>query len=187
MRYERNLLFNSMHKDWYICEESHKNVDFSEPQMVLDFYKGEPDVLQRCSFAINPITVGSDKLRNCRDVMGPVRPPAINGQPLPHPPHLISPTPPPPPALPACIPVCPAGTVGGTEAGGTSALTFPASAGVSSVHESARKSLFLGLKIVYLHEYIFILIPYGCKMSLSAGVPGVLAAESRSRKSTFVN
>ena len=106
MRYNRNFLFNSMHKDWYICESVRRKLHATE--LALDFYNGEPDVLDRCTFLAHPIPQNDDKLKNCKNVLGPVQHPEINGQPLPHPPHLVPKTPPPPPALPACIPVCPA-------------------------------------------------------------------------------
>lgn len=106
MRYNRNFLFNSMHKDWYICESERRKLHATE--LALDFYNGEPDVLDRCTFLAHPIPQNDNKLKNCKNVLGPVQHPEINGQPLPHPPHLVSKTPPPPPALPSCIPVCPA-------------------------------------------------------------------------------
>lgn len=142
MKYHRNLLFNAMHQDWYICEES--NWKERDPAMVLDFYKGEPDVLQRCSFAVYPLSLNSNKYMNCRNVLGPVKHREINGQSLPHPPPLLPHLPPPPPLLPVCLPVCPAQEAGGTSGvGGTSAQNFLSTVGVSSVQESARTSLFL--------------------------------------------
>ena len=106
MRYNRNFLFNSMHKDWYICESQKRKLH--RTALALDFYNGEPDVLDRCTFLAHPIPQNDNKLKNCKNVLGPVQHPEINGQPLPHPPHLVPKTPPPPPALPSCIPVCPA-------------------------------------------------------------------------------
>ena len=137
MKYTRNLLFSSMHKDWYICQSAKKNVLGTEVN--LDFYNGEPDVLDRCSFVVQPIQENDNKLMNCKNVVGPVEHPEINGQPLPHPPHLVPDTTPPPPALPVCIPVCPAGTTGETPGeqpnAGTSALTIPTSPGFSGIPE----------------------------------------------------
>ena len=148
MYYARGLLFNSMHKDWYICES--KKPDRHGPELVLDFYNGDPDVLTRCSFIIQPLQQNEDKLQNCKNVIGPVEHPAINGQPLPHPPHLVPHTPPPPFVLPACIPTCSAGGTGETQAGqestDTSALTIPSStetSGLPGVPDSDRKSLFI--------------------------------------------
>lgn len=105
MRYNRNFLFNSMHKDWYICESGQRKLHATK--LALDFYNGDQDVLDRCTFLAHPIPQNDDKLKNCKNVLGPVEHPAINGQPLPNPPHLVSKTPPPPHALPSCIPVCP--------------------------------------------------------------------------------
>lgn len=133
MKYERNLLFNAMHKDWYICQELYK---VEGRQMILDFYKGEPDVLQRCSFSVYPLLLGSNKFMNCKNVLGPVKHREINGQPLPHPPHLIPIPPPPPSALSLCLPVC-------------QEQKFPSSVEVSSVPENARMSYFLTLKNDY--------------------------------------
>lgn len=134
MKNTQNLLFSSMHKDWCICES--EKPDKHGPEVVLDFYNGDPDVLTRCSFAVQPLQPNVNKLKNCRNVIGPVEHPAIEGQPLPHPPHLVPNTPPSPSALPECIPVCPAGTqAAGTPVGrasaGTSALTIPSSPWVS--------------------------------------------------------
>lgn len=133
MRYNRNFLFNSMHKDWYICE-SEKRVSHGT-ELALDFYNGEPDVLDRCTFLAHPIPQNDNKLKNCKNVIGPVEHPAIQGQPLPHPPHLVPKTPPPPPALPSCIPVCPA-----TESAGTSIPTGGSVVPESPTIPSIRKS-----------------------------------------------
>ena len=134
MSYTRNLIFNSMHKDWCICEG--ENPDWHGTEVLLDFYNGDPDVLTRCSFMVQPLKQNDNKLQNCLNVLGPVKHPAIEGQPLSHPPHLVPYTPPSPPVLPICIPVCPAGTMGGTSVGqpnaGTSALTTTSSPGVPS-------------------------------------------------------
>lgn len=101
-----------MHKDWYICQERMKSIH-DKTDIKLDFYNGEPDVLNRCTFLFHPIAQNEDKYKMCKNVIGPVKHPEIVGQPLPHPPHLVPETTP-SPALPSCIPVCPAGTVGGT-------------------------------------------------------------------------
>ena len=140
MSYTRNLIFYSVHKDWCICES--EKPDRHGPEVVLDFYNGDPDVLTRCSFLVQPLQHYNEKLQNCKNVIGPVEHPAINGQPLPHPPHLVPQTPPPPLVLPACIPTCPAGTTGGTALGPTSAASHQTSPGVSSLAESGRKSSF---------------------------------------------
>lgn len=139
MFYTRNLIFNSMHKDWCICEA--EKPDWHGPEVLLDFYNGDPDVLTRCSFVVHPLKQNENKLRNCLNVLGPVQHPAIQGQPLPHPPHLVPQTPPSPPAPPVCIPVCPAGTAGQASAG-TSGLTISSSPGVSSAPESKGQSFF---------------------------------------------
>ena len=123
MKYTRSFLLNSMHKDWYIFEAEKQTQPTIE--VVLDFYDGDPDVLERCAFLAEPIPNIDTKLRNCKGVIGPVKFPEITGQPLPHPPHLVPHTPKPSVVLPACMPVCPAGTVGGTPWG-------PTSAGISS-------------------------------------------------------
>lgn len=107
MKFTRNLLLQSMHKDWYVCQKKktsiHHNAD-----LMLDFYNGDPDVLNRCTFLFHPITQNENKYRMCKNVLGPVKHPSIAGQPLPHPAHLVSKTPPSAPVLPSCIPVCPA-------------------------------------------------------------------------------
>lgn len=123
MKFTRNLLLQSMHKDWYICQTKlksiHRRVDIR-----LDFYNGEPDVLNRCTFLFHPIAQTENKYRMCRNVVGPVKHPSIAGQPLPHPPHLVPKTPS-APFLPPCIPVCPAGKAGGTVGGGTTPTVAP--------------------------------------------------------------
>ena len=114
MMYTRNLLLQSMHLDWYICQ-SEKKYLHRATDIVLDFYDGDPDVLGRCTFIFHPIAQNENKYRMCKYVLGPVKHPMISGQPLPHPPHLMPHTPPPPPAFPSCIPVCPAGTGAGAQ------------------------------------------------------------------------
>lgn len=136
MKYTRNLLLQSMHKDWYVCQTKtnsiHENTD-----LMLDFYNGEPDVLNRCTFLFHPIAQNEDKYKMCTNVLGPVKHPAIAGQPLPHPPHLVPETPPSSLALPSCIPVCPAATVGGTAGEpamfGPSVPLFPGPSGTTGV------------------------------------------------------
>ena len=114
MKFGRNFLFKSMHKDWYICQNRERDVHGSTG-IVLDFYNGEPDVLERCTFLFQPIPQSSDKQMNCRNVIGPVVHPSITGLPRPSPPHLVPYPPPPVPALPSCIPVCPASTMSGQQ------------------------------------------------------------------------
>ena len=105
-------MLQSMHKDWYVCQTK-KSPKKDKTNIKLDFYNGEPDVLNRCTFLFHPIAQNENKYKMCKNVIGPVEHPAIVGQPLPHSPHLVPKTPPPPPpALPSCIPVCPGGTVG---------------------------------------------------------------------------
>lgn len=113
MRYARNLLLQSMHKDWYICRTKMKSIH-RRAGIKLDLYNGEPDVLNRCTFLFHPISEKDDKYKMCKNVIGPVKQPVITGQPLPHPPHLVPETPPPASALPSCIPVCQAKPGGGT-------------------------------------------------------------------------
>ena len=125
MRYDRSFLLKSMHKDWFICQTKGDDGHGNTP-LVLDFYNGDPDVLERCTFSFYPIAPSSDKQRNCKNVVGPVIHPAINGQPLPHPAHLVSESALPGSALPTCIPVCPAAAVGGTQGGQTITPSFPA-------------------------------------------------------------
>lgn len=110
MMYTRNLLLQSMHIDWYICQSEAKTLH-GVTDIVLDFYDGDPDVLGRCTFLFHPIAQNENKYKMCKYVLGPIKHPMISGQPLPHPPHLMPKTPPPPPAFPSCIPVCPAETV----------------------------------------------------------------------------
>lgn len=114
MKFSRSFLLQSMHSDWYICQSKEKHLH--RPTIIkLDFYNGEPDVLERCTFSFQPTAQYDNKYKNCKNVVGPVVHPAIRGQSLPHPPHLVPKKPSPlVPAQPTCIPVCPAGTVGGT-------------------------------------------------------------------------
>ena len=116
MKYTRNLLLQSMHKDWYICQTKKKKKKsfHGKVDIKLDFYNGEPDVLNRCTFLFHPISEKEDKYKMCKDVIGPVKHPAITGQHFPHPLHLASETRPQVPALPSCIPVCSAKPGGGT-------------------------------------------------------------------------
>ena len=151
MRFTRNFLLQSMHVDWYICQSKMKNLH-TTTDVMLDFYNGEPDVLQRCTFLFHPIAQTENKLRMCKNVVGPVKNPIISGQPLPHPPHLVLPAPQPYPALPSCIPVCPAGTVGG-------APGLPTSVGPSSPIPSlpgilAKSRYFFIISVITLYLYI---------------------------------
>lgn len=133
MMYTRNLLLQSMHTDWYICQSEKKTLH-GATDIVLDFYDGDPDVLGRCTFLFHPIAQNENKYKMCKNVLGPVKHPSISGQPLPHPPHLVPKTQPPAPALPSCIPVCPAGTAGGasgqTASLGSSSLVIPTTQGI---------------------------------------------------------
>ena len=134
MKLARNFLLNSWHKDWYICQ-SEKRKDYGT-QIILDYYNGEPDVLDRCTFVLSPHW--KDKYEHCRHALGPVQAPEINGQPLPHPPHLVETTPAPPFVLPSCIPVCPAKSKEATTQG---AAAIPSSSGVPII-SSPSKSKF---------------------------------------------
>ena len=132
MKFTRNLLLQSMHKDWYVCQQKQKQNIHSSTNIMLDFYNGNPDVLSRCTFLFHPIAQNENKFKMCKNVLGPVKHPIISGQPLPHPPHLIPPSPPPSPSLPSCIPVCPAGTVGGAP-GQPSSAVIPPPHGITGV------------------------------------------------------
>ncbi|XP_022790178.1 uncharacterized protein LOC111329682 isoform X1 [Stylophora pistillata] len=140
MRYTRNLMLQSMHRDWYICEKKAKSIHLAS-ELKLDFYNGDPDVLIRCTFVFHPIAQNENKYRMCQRVEGPVVHPEISGQPLPHPPHLVS-NAPPSSSLPSCIPVCPAGQAGGASAGpgnfGPSIPSPPTSPGSPSVATAKR-------------------------------------------------
>ncbi|XP_068695497.1 uncharacterized protein [Montipora foliosa] len=131
MKFARNLLFNSWHQDWYICQSEDRK-DYGT-KLILDFYNGEPDVLDRCTFILNPFW--KHKYQNCKYSLGPVEAPGINGQPLPHPPHLIEKTPASPVVLPSCIPMCPVGT---KEATTQAAVAIPSTPEVS-IGSSPRK------------------------------------------------
>ena len=128
MKYSTSFLLKSMHSDWYVCRGKQTNVHGYTP-IQLDFYNGDPDVLERCTFSFMPIPQYENKYKNCRSVAGPVEHPAIEGQPLPHPPHLVPKAPSPPvPVQPSCIPVCSA--TGGGEPGvkatsGSALPSFP--------------------------------------------------------------
>ena len=114
MKFSTSFLLQSMHKDWYICQGTEKKLH-TPTTVGLDFYNGQPDVLERCTFSFQPTAQYDNKYKNCKNVVRPVVHPAINGQSLPRPPHLVPKKPSPlVPAQPTCIPVCPAGTVGGT-------------------------------------------------------------------------
>lgn len=117
MKYSRNLMLKSMHSDWFICQSKQKKLHGST-LIQLDFYNGDPDVLERCTFSFMPISQNQNKYMHCRNVAGPAVHPAISGQPLPHPPHLV-PEEPPAPVQPSCIPVCPATGAVGTTSGST--------------------------------------------------------------------
>ena len=119
MKYTRNLLLQSFHNDWYMCQTPNEgNSIHKNPTILLDFYNGDPDVLARCTFLFHPIAQNENKLTWCKNVLGPVEFPSISGQPLPHPPFLIPPATAQAqaqaPALPSCIPLCPPGTEGGS-------------------------------------------------------------------------
>ena len=144
MKYDRNLMLKSMHSDWFICQSKNKKLHGST-LIQLDFYNGDPDVLDRCTFSFMPIPQNQNKYMNCRNVAGPVVHPAIRGQPLPHPPHLV-PEVLPVPAQPACIPVCPtAGTVGGAPISGSTVPGLPSEPSITSP-----KSIVILLGVSYL-------------------------------------
>ncbi|XP_074618669.1 uncharacterized protein LOC141877541 isoform X2 [Acropora palmata] len=132
MKLARNFLLNSWHKDWYICQ-SEKRKKYGT-QIILDYYNGQPDVLDRCTFVLSPNW--TEKYQHCKHSLGPLIAPEINGQPLPHPPHLVETTPAPPFVLPSCIPVCPAGNKEATTQG---AAAIPSSSGVSIVSSPSKK------------------------------------------------
>lgn len=91
MKFSRNLLLKSMHKDWYICQSRDRQRDHITP-LELDFYDGDPDVLERCTFSFWPVPPYENKQKNCRNVIGPEKPLTIVGQPQTHPAHLVSET-----------------------------------------------------------------------------------------------
>lgn len=142
MKYSTNFLLKSMHNDWYICQGKEKGLHGST-HIKLDFYNGDPDVLERCTFSFMPISQYDNKYKNCRNVAGPVEHPAIAGQPLPHPPHLVAEEPSPPvPAQPTCIPVCSTTESGGgvqglKEASGSSVPSFPLEPSVTGSKSTA--------------------------------------------------
>lgn len=109
MKYFRNFLFHSMHDDWYICESDQRSSKLrtvrQKIKIVLDFYNGDPDVLDRCTFLLYPIPPSMSKLKNCQGAIGPVSLNTINGQAPPEPPPLVPPKPS-VPVLPACLPTC---------------------------------------------------------------------------------
>lgn len=112
MKYTRNIMLQSMHKDWYVCEKGNRKSIHETSRLMLDFYNGDPDVLSRCTFLFHPIAQNENKYKTCQNVLGPVKHPHISGQPLPHPPHLNSNKFVASSALPSCIPICPLGTIG---------------------------------------------------------------------------
>lgn len=137
-------MLQSMHSDWFICQSKDKKLHGST-LIQLDFYNGDPDVLERCTFSFMPVSQKQNKYMNCRNVAGPVAHPAISGQPLPHPPSLV-PDVPPVPAQPACIPVCPtAGTVGGAPTSGSTVPGVPSEPSITS-----SKSIIIILGVSYL-------------------------------------
>lgn len=107
MKFSRNLLLKSMHKDWYICQSRDRQRDHITP-LELDFYNGDPDVLERCTFSFWPVPPYENKQKNCRNVIGPEKPLTIAGQQQPHPAHLVSETSA-QPLQPSCIPLCSSG------------------------------------------------------------------------------
>lgn len=144
MKYTRSFLFNSMHKDWYICEAEKQTLH--KTKVVLDFYDGDPDVLERCAFMVQPLLKTERKLKNCKDVIGPVETPEISGQPLPHPPRLVPPTPAPPAVLPICMPVCPVSTMAETPGIPSSAgISLPGVSGVVPSISGKRKPFYYSL------------------------------------------
>jgi len=154
MKFSRNYLLKSMHKDWYICQDKKKSIHLNS-DLNLDFYNGDPDVLNRCTFLFHPIPQTDNKYKMCKNVLGPVKHPSISGQPLPHPPNLVPETQPPALTLPSCIPVCQAGATSGTSGKtarlGPSSLVIPTASGTPETHskpsvinaKSRRLSVFL--------------------------------------------
>ena len=140
MQYSRNFLFRSTHDDWYICHSRTK--DRHGVELTLDFYNGDPSVLQRCTFLLHPMPQQEDKYKNCKHVIGPSKRPFINGQPLPHLPQLVPKVPPSVPALPTCVPVCSTGTIGGRHSKSAGVVTpslarAPSNSGVHRILEEA--------------------------------------------------
>lgn len=132
MKFSRSFLLSSMHKDWYICEARKTSNLHDSTNVQLDFYNGDPDVLERCTFSFQPIPQYYDKFMNCKNVIGPVIHTSISGQPLPHPPHLVPETPPSAFAQPSCIPICPAGTVKGRQREQSMVPRFPVEPSIAS-------------------------------------------------------
>ena len=114
MKFSRSFLLKSMHGDWYICQSRKKRLH-GPTDVELDFYNGEPNVLERCTFSFEPIPQYHNKYKNCRNVAGPVKHRFITGQPLPQSPDLVPKTAPSAPAQPSCIPVCTTGNFGETQ------------------------------------------------------------------------
>ena len=81
-----------MHNDWYICESIPvgKTETRLRIELILDFYNGDPDVLDRCTFLLHPIPQSESKFKNCKGMIGPDPRRMINGQPLPSAPPLIT-------------------------------------------------------------------------------------------------
>lgn len=108
MKYFRNFLFHSMHDDWYICESDHHTTNVrtvrQKIKIIVDFYNGDPDVLDRCTFLLHPLPQNEDKFMHCKGAIGPDLPKMINGQTPPQLSALV------PSAqaheLPVCIPTC---------------------------------------------------------------------------------
>jgi len=141
MKFSRSFLLKSMHKDWYICQ-SRKTKLHGSTDVQLDFYNGDPDVLERCTFSFEPIAQYEDKYKNCKNVAGPVTHPSISGQPLQHPAHLVPETPPSALTQPSCIPVCPAGTMGERQGGQNIVPRRPAEPAIPSSESNQNFSAF---------------------------------------------
>lgn len=131
MKFSRSFLLKSMHPDWYICQSRHATLHGST-NIQLDFYNGDPDVLERCAFSFEPIPQYDNKYKNCKNVVGPVKHQAISGQPLPHPAHLLPETPPLPRYWPSCIPVCKPRNLEGMEKERAKVPRIPAKTSVAS-------------------------------------------------------
>ena len=161
MKFSRSFLLASLHKDWYICQHQKSASDIHNgTPLQLDFYNGDPDVLERCTFSFQPRSQSDDKYMNCKNVIGPVTHPSISRQPLPHPPHLVPETPSPAPAQPTCIPVCPAGSVGGMPGGQTKVPGYP---GEPSIASSKSTSNFYKLIFLFFERKCRQLIRYTLK------------------------
>lgn len=150
MKHTRNILFNSMHNDWYICESEMKGESpiRQKLEIILDFYNGDPDVLDRCTFLLHPIPQTHNMLDNCKGVIGPVPQRMINGELLPKSPPLVQVQPPLQPPPPAVI-VPPVVYIGGLpgQAANTSSTITTANSGSTGVttkppiSNTTRKSL----------------------------------------------